>query len=325
MMHIFKKLALIGSVLVLGQMAAAARAQENLPALSFEPSALRQEGASGAFSLNERPEFNFDNPYLNDTLSLQYQNILLEKMILRQSAIARTEQSFLEVGVPFDQPAPPRGICEQLPVNVPCYKAYPDLFPGAVAQAGQIEEGALGDMAVPVLPFADISTPPRQGAAAPKKAKAEKPAADFSAYRWAEITCAGGRCSAVIVHNGARRGVRQGDKLGEGVEVARITATGVELSQGGRSQQIEAALAPSRGGAASPKYASLGGMDASVPPSGSLAQQAQQIQEQFAASSSPVIGEVAPPESAVQQSAEDSVPDMDLSDPGPPLGETGLF
>lgn len=312
-----------GCILLLSQMSLPAAAQESLPPLSFEPNALRDAGARG-FSMDDRPDFTFDNEYLNDTLRLQYQNILLEKMITRQGAIARTEKSFMEVGVPFDQPAPPRGICEQIPVNVPCYKAYPDLYPGAVSEVGQIEDGALNE---PELPASmSPATPAKSDSQKPKKPQvAEKPAADFSAYRWAEITCAGGRCSAVISHKGARRSVKEGQSLDGGFTVSRITATGVELSHEGKSQPIEAALAPSRGGLASPKYAGYSATTPIAPPSGSLSQQAQQIQGQFSnAPSTPIVGDIPDGEEAAVSVAPESEPEP-VADPGPPLGPTGLF
>ncbi len=302
-----------------------AQAQESLPAISFDSQSLEEEGKD-QFTLDSQPTFNFDNAYLNDTLRLQYQNILLEKMILRQGTIARTEKSFMDVGVPFNQPAPPRGICEQIPVNIPCYKAYPDLYPGAVPDVGQIEEGALDTAGLP----AGLLNDGVLASKTPEPKKPEKISADFSAYRWAEITCAGGRCSAVLSYNGARRGVKEGDTVGDGFKVARITSTGVDLSHSGETKPIEAALAPSRGGMASPKYAAFeaGSGATMAPPRGSVSQQAQQIQEQFAtAPAEPVVEDIPPatisPDKPPAQAREES--SAPVSDPGPPLGATGLF
>ncbi len=334
-MHFLKQTSVYVLAAFIAASAQVAFAEESLPAISLESSTMQQPGP-GQFSLDSRPVFDYANPYLNDTLSLQYQNIILEKMILRQTAISRTEKSFIGVGVPFNQPAPPRGICEQIPVNIPCYKAYPDLYPGAVADVGQIEEGALAD----VPPVVGVIDPPPAPAAPKTPRKKEEPKAetDFSAYRWAEITCAGGSCKAVISERGTRRSVRQGDMIGDGIKIEQITATGVEASKDGKTVPLQAALAPSRGGASSPKYAGFSGSGSSAiaPLSGTPAQKSQQMENLFADTPSETpapgtIGMIPPtadttPLSASEKEAAAPEPESDeIADPGPPLGGTGLF
>lgn len=327
-----KHLILYGlSALITVSASASFAAEESLPALSLESSAIRQAGSS-RFSMDSRPVFDYANPYLNDTLALQYQNIILEKMIVRQTAISRTEKSFMDVGVPFNQPAPPRGICEQIPVNIPCYKAYPDLYPGAVAEVGQIEEGALTD--VPPM-VGSIDPPPAPAASkAPRKKEEPKPATDFSAYRWAEITCAGGSCKAVISEKGIRRSVRAGDMIGDGIKIEQITATGVQASKDDKTVPLQAALAPSRGGAASPKYAGYSGSGSAslAAPTGTPAEQAQQLGKLFAQTpdSAEPVGSVGaiPPTAETTPLPQSEAPEPateEIADPGPPLGNTGLF
>lgn len=303
----------------------AAHAQESIPALQLDTQSLRSGG--GGFVQEERPTFNYQNPYLNDTLILQYQNILLERMVLRQSALARTEKSFMDVGVPFDVPPPPRGICEQLPVNVPCYKAYPDLFPGAVPEIEQIDQSMAGLGQPSGWDSVAAAEPP------------PPPETDLSAYRWAEITCAGGKCAAVVAKDSARRTVREGDTLDDGIRVTKVTATGVEVSKDGKTEALTAAPAPSRGGAASPKYAGNTGSPSTsgrAPElTGDLGQRAQQLEDHFSkdGSGTPEIGTLPVATSAsVARSTEEmtrpavsSARDSAPADHGPPLGPTGLF
>lgn len=293
-----------------------ARAQESIPALTLDANTLRQ-GGGGGFMQDERPTFNYSNPYLNETLILQYQNILLERMVMRQSALSRMEKSFMDVGVPFDQPPPPRGICEQLPVNVPCYKAYPDLFPGAVPEVAQIEQdlAAVALEAIGRRDTASMEAPP-------------PPKVDLNAYRWAEITCAGGKCVAVVAKDSARRTVREGDALDDGIRVTRITATGVDVSRDGKTEALQAAMAPSRGGAASPKYAGFTAdvaRAASAPPTGTLEQKSQQLEGMFSKNAPSVPSassgqSASPPPGALPVSGGSAPVDL-----GPPLGPTGLF
>jgi len=288
-------------------------AQETIPALTLDANSLRQ-GPAG-FIQEERPTFNYENPYLNETLILQYQNILLEKMIQRQSALARTEKSFMDVGVPFNAPAPPRGICEQLPANVPCYRVYPELYGGPTATVSQIDETPIPP---PVSQKVASSPPP----AKEQKEFSAAPPTDVTAYRWAEITCAGGRCTAVVVHNGARRSVRTGDLLEEGIRVERITATGVDVAAGGRTESLPAAAAPSRGGAASPKYAGGVGGRPNLELTGSLEDRSRQLEDHFKGEpSSTAAPQTDTPPPAGPAAAASSAP----ADYGPPLGATGLF
>jgi hypothetical protein len=321
-MPVIRSVSIFLSIAVLSVSAAGVvRAQENVPALTFDSASLRTEKTG--FMQEERPTFNYENPYLNDTLVLQYQNILLEKMLQRQSAIARTERAFIEVGVPFDQPAPPRGICEQLPANVPCYRAYPDLYPGAVPDVAQIESPA-------PLPDAAFGSPAVSGksASAQQKTPAAEPTPDFSGWRWAEVTCAAGQCSAVLIHNNTRRTVRAGDALDDGVRVESITATGVSLSKKGTVEELQAALAPSRGGAGSPKYGAQGQSRTTPALSGSLGERSAQLEDLFSgntARGSETQGASGQKPSGASATVKQTTTPAAVNDPGPPLGPTGLF
>ena len=67
------------------------------------------------------------NPLMRDTLRLQYQINLLERLIRRQTEIQRIAESYESIGLPFKQPPPPETACALLPVNVLCMAFYPDL------------------------------------------------------------------------------------------------------------------------------------------------------------------------------------------------------
>lgn len=314
--------ALLLHCVLLVSFSGSARAQEGgpeeiLPSMSLTPEQLKSQAPTQQFQSGV-PVFNYTNPYLNDTLALQYQNILLQKMIMRQGTIARTEKSFMDVGVPFQQPAPPRGICEQIPVNIPCYKAYPDLYPGALPVVSEIEEGALNEPDIDLSDIPPVNTVVSAPAPPP-------PSTDLGAYNWAEIMCAGGKCSAVVIIDDVRRTVRAGDVIDDDVQIVSISSNGVEVEKDGKTQKLGSALAPSRGGVGSPKYAASQGRYIAKPKlSGSTSEQAEQLEsffesnpeEQDADNEEETAEAVPPPE---------PVANAPVDDPGPPLGNTGLY
>lgn len=324
MPYLNRSLFVLVPILMIGFAVPFARAQENMPSLDIT-SRPADVGQSARPAPAIRPVFNYPNDYLNDTLRLQYQNVLLEKMIQRQSTISRTEKSFITVGVPFDQPPPPYGICEQIPVNVPCFKAYPDLYPDAVPEVGQIEDGALED---PVMEKAVIKKEPKPEPKSEPVASAPPPTHAMEAYSWAEIMCAGGQCEAVLVKDGQRRTVRAGDSLADGISVSQITATGVSLIKDGSTQTLSAAPAPSRGGMASPKYAAPAQQarraNKGYETRKDLESAFSKKQEAQPGSSKQAASTVTPSPAPAVESASD-MPSAPMSDPGPPLGPTGLY
>lgn len=304
-----------------------ARAQENMPAWNMNK--MDRDAAAQSSSISgPHIAFNYPNPYMNDALLLQYQNVMLGKMIQRQNLISRTEKSFMEVGVPFMQPSPPRGICEQLPVNVPCYKAYPDLFPGAVPEVSELEEGMLED---PVDIGLLLDQPQSEvQETIPYVEPQKEPVVALDAYSWAEIMCAGGKCTAVIVKDSLRRTVHEGDLLEENISVSKITKTGVDIMRDGNVYSLGATPAPSRGGLSSPKYAGRSSDDAprSVPIQDAfreLSAQSQNRAAPVAVMPAPqVVSETIPPNDLPASPLGNSSAEP-VTDAGPPLGPTGLF
>lgn len=239
--------------------------QDQIPSISI-PRSSEQQGSVRPLTLRQAPTFNFDNPYLNNALQLEYQINLLQSMIERQSNLARLEKTYLELGSIFPTPDPPRGICEQIPVNVPCYKAYPELYGDVVPEIEQLDiddiEAAIQPLVEPiqeeiftptVVDLADLGPPP--------------PSMD---YRWADISCAGGQCSAVIVEEDrerSRRTILEGDLLKGGVRVAEISARGVSLEYEGEIVALDPSAVPDRGGVGSPLMGTLaGGFGDNAPP-----------------------------------------------------------
>lgn len=294
----------IFALLALGAASPARAQQERIPSIDLSAGA-KGEVQAESFTAG-RPVFNYSNTYLNDILELQYQTTLLEKMIVRQGSISRLENAYINVGIPFEQPLPPKGICEQIPANVPCYSAYPDLYPEILPEVEEAGIPADMGMAEPVT----VNIEP------PKPSKLE------SGYKWAEIMCRGGDCSAVVSNGTSRRTVREGDDLNDNIVVTSITSKGVTVSRDGLKEVLQSALAPSRGGLASPKYAHTAINKASSQFSGNLEERASQLENALGNDGS--NGAVAP-----LDDAPDDVPvpknDTAISDPGPPLGPTGLY
>ena len=138
---------------------ATAQAQDSIPRMMLksadQPSAI-------VSPVQKAKPIETDNDYLQDTLRLQYEISLLQRMIQRQSSIARLENNFAELGLGFEQPAPPFGVCEQLPVNIPCYRSYPELYDIALPVMDDAELDIVEPLHVEMLQEvkADLAPPP---------------------------------------------------------------------------------------------------------------------------------------------------------------------
>ena len=142
------------------------------------------------------------------------------------------------------------------------------------------------------------------------------------------VVGAGGHCRAVIAYNGARRTVSEGDRIGDDVVIEKITAMDVEASKDGKREKLHAALAPSRGGASSPKYANYSSQGLqNINLSGNTEQKAQQLETLFKKNPEEEISQE--DKDAAQEEADNDQPMPGavgaISDPGPPLGDTGLY
>lgn len=223
-------------------LASPALAQQNtLPAFSLprgqEEGIVRLPPPAGIESIDEYAFFG-PNQYLRDLIKLQYQNYVLEALLARQSEIERVAEAYANLGIDYRRPAPPLGVCRELPANALCMSFYPNLYPevmqGAASQMRQqVEE------IVTLLQQADAQTQSIIDKA--KNAEATETTAeevDVSGpereYRWSDITCLAGVCEAVIkdVKNAAfAQTVRLGDVLPGGAQIVGISAAGVDIVQ----------------------------------------------------------------------------------------------
>jgi len=207
-----------------------------------------------------------ENPFLSDIIKLSYQITLLQKMVDRQGQLERISESLGSMGASFKQPAPPRGICAQLPPNAPCLKSYPDLYPEIVkARRAYYDELK----AKSNINNADTAGPKGETEAETKarlarEAKAEKERLEKLAkaerqkrYQWTEVSCVRDICKGVLVtskNDGYRATVQRGSVLVDGTIVKDVTPKGIKISIDG--DQI--AVRPAAAATDAPKQADAG-------------------------------------------------------------------
>lgn len=218
-----------------------------LPSFAFPRDDIRERTAKENWTLAPVPAPALENSYLRDILSLQDQINLIEKLSEREKVLSELGETYRDMGIAFTPPPPPRDICEKIPPSVVCVQAYPDLFKIAMPVEDPVED--VGTQPPPL--------PVEQGK--PRDPPVALPEEAGPVYRWTDVTCAGGACRAVLVNQDdarARRTVSEGDTLGGGVVVSKISFEGVRVSRNGTDMALMPAVAPSRGGSASPLFAS---------------------------------------------------------------------
>lgn len=212
----------------------------SLPPFAFPRDDVRERAARENWTLAPVPLPESRNAYLSGILSLQSQIGLIQKLSERQESLTRLEEAYNDLGIPFTPPPPPRSVCEKIPPSVVCVTAYPDLMRVS-------------------LPPEDLEETPIPTVEAPQtREETPEPEEIGPAYRWTDVSCAGGNCRAVLVDEddaGTRRTVSEGDALPDGTIVSRISFEGVRVTQGGKDITLMPAVAPSRGGSASPLFA----------------------------------------------------------------------
>lgn len=179
---------------------------------------------------------DIQNPMMRDTLRLQYQINLLERLIRRQTEIQRIAESYEEIGVPFNQPAPPETACMQLPVNVLCMAFYPesakykDLIEERQEEFERDQKRQMDVMMQQVLssPSSDVldNLPMAQMVQQSITVSPDRQ------YAWSDIRCLAGKCSALLINrddSNARFRIRQGEDLpDDGGTVTKISLSGVK-------------------------------------------------------------------------------------------------
>lgn len=191
-----------------------------------------------------------DNTYLRDLIKLQHQIYIMEKLIERQTEIERVAEAYASMKIAYSRPAPPYGICTQLPANALCMAYYPNLYRGAMqsAQAKIAEE-----VTELVAMVQDANKKAEQVIADGKKMKKEAKEGKIGAnktgqgkgdYRWNDISCLAGACQAVIQDaekSSFRQTVSLGDQLPDDSIIVAIAATGVRVKNGpnGKEKQLK--------------------------------------------------------------------------------------
>lgn len=236
--------------------------RDNIPAVDFGKISRTPSNAqdiTGTGASQEASLATLDNAFLKETIVLHHQIGLLERLIERQSVISKIEDSYLKIGIPFFSPPPPREICVQLPPSIPCIRGYPDLIAGGVTDISIDAADLLPEISPP---SPTQVAPPLVGAAVEPLVDTQNSSKAAEKYSWAEVSCAGGRCKAVLVETQnpvARKTVAVGENLQEVGTVTGISFDGVLVSREGKTVALAPAKAPSRGGPVSPVLGRSGG------------------------------------------------------------------
>lgn len=323
-----------------------ARAQELTPAFNLPQ--IITVGEVEDLSMNFDDAFSMiENDYLADTMMLQYQISLLEKMVMRQAELKKISDAYATMGIAFNEPAPPRGICAQLPSNAPCLASYPELYSDLVKSRKE----HYAEMAAKARAATVLDDGPRSGeteaemqarvAAAEEKRRAEEAKREREGrFRWTEVSCVANQCRGVLTGAaGYRATVRDGSRLADGTLVQDVSADGIRVSIDGHS--IAVRPAPGEGGSAPEQTASLAPSLASALENAGVsdglgfsevpASDAQQASAASIAGGSANAPGGMPPASGVTAAADDAIPPP----PGggtsgrmvaePALGPSGLF
>lgn len=231
---------IIGLFLTMWVASPVAHAQVLLPEFSISSIPTLENMGQDSFDY-ERAFSKIKNPMMADTLRLQYQINLLERLIRRQTEIQRIAESYAGVGIPFKQPAPPETSCAALPINILCMAFYPespkykDLIAERREEARRDQERQLESL------LSQYNITPAQNTNRPQDSSGPRPAQaggaqQFTApvagpdYIWSDIRCLSGNCSALLESTSdetMRFRIRLGDELPDGSKVTKISANGV--------------------------------------------------------------------------------------------------
>lgn len=248
--------ALFIATLTLAFAGSAAYAQEDPVTQGLTTAQIITQDDVETLSVNFNEAFEaIENPFLSDVIKLSYQITLLQKMVDRQGQLERISESLGSMGASFKQPAPPRGICAQLPPNAPCLKAYPDMYPEIVkarhayyddlkAKSNMNNTGDAGQKG---------ETAAETKARLAREAKAEKERLEKLAkaerqkrYQWTEVSCVRDACKGVLItskNDGYRATVHRGTVLVDGTIVKDVTPQGIKISIDGDQIAVRPAAA----------------------------------------------------------------------------------
>lgn len=237
---------IIGLFLTVCLSAPAAQAQVQLPEFSISSIPTLENMSQDSFDY-ERAFSNIKNPVMADTLRLQYQINLLERLIRRQTEIQRIAESYQGVGIPFRQPAPPETACATLPINILCMAFYPestkykDLIEERREEARRDQQREMEAMLreYNITPVQNTNRPQRgNNTSSGTRIMRTDTGQQFTApvpdpdYIWSDIRCLSGNCSALLESTSdtaLRFRIRSGDELPDGSKVTQISANGVNV------------------------------------------------------------------------------------------------
>ena len=232
-----------------------AMAQQNtLPAFSLprgEAADIKRLPPPASVETIDQYEFFGENQYLRDLVKLQHQNSVLEQLLARQVEIERVADAYGNLGVEYRRPAPPIGICRQLPANLLCMSYYPNSYP-EMMQGVQNQVRQRVEEIVTMLRDADEHTRQVLDHARNPQADEEEEVVEIvekkREFRWSDISCLAGSCEAVIrdVDNvGFALTVQLGDVLPDGSQIVGISASGVDIMPKSDTEKAErVALSP---------------------------------------------------------------------------------
>jgi len=306
------------------------RAQVQLPEFSISSIPTLDNMSQDSFDY-ERAFSNIKNTMMADTLRLQYQINLLERLIRRQTEIQRIAESYQGVGIPFRQPAPPATACTTLPANVLCMAFYPESarYKAMIeerreeARREQLRqmEAMLSEYNLAAADNQDsddgVSGETGGGKGSGKSTVASDPDPD---YTWSDIRCLSGKCSALlesVSDETLRYRIRLNDELPDGSKVIKISASGIDVTKSDKNFNLRpkgmAAPQPSRGRAVSEILQNQFGTDSDSSKSANA--------KTAGSSSLSAISDAAiPPQNILDDALGAGLPSLP-----PLLGPTGLF
>lgn len=191
----------------------------------------------------DRAFSNIENPFLSDSIKLNYQITLLEKMTQRQAELTKISEAFKALGIPYNEPAPSYTLCGQLPPNVPCLRHFPNLYPSLVSERRQfyaemeveraIETGVINEQVASIDPaLAERAKKEREAAAKRAEvARLEREAIERqNRYQWSEVNCVVGKCVGVVTGaSGFRASVHVGSRLPDNSIVEAVSRFGIRM------------------------------------------------------------------------------------------------
>lgn len=214
-------------------------------ALSPGLSARAEEAPAPVATMESTVKIAEPNPALQSTLQLQTQIQILKRLLAHEQSVSAMVKAAIAIGLRDPAlPRPDKELCEQVPGNIVCASAWPDLYKDFGLKIAANKSKAPVVAATPP----DIKTMPRVTKDVPDVAEqlpVPEPAAAVASLYWMDITCVQEKCSAVISpepnNPNARYRITPGETLPDGATVSAISAAGVTLRRDDADVRLEPA------------------------------------------------------------------------------------